>query len=187
MVILVDMDDTIELFLKAWINGVNKQYGRNVAYEDIKTWDVAVAFPGLTREQVYSIPMQHGFWSNVEPIENAAEVLSRLMAKGHEVYIVTAASYDSVFEKMSEVLFRYFPFIKWDQVIISSHKQLIRGDILIDDGVHNLEGGHYKKILMTAPHNITYNAEAHGMIRVHNWQEIEHVISQIQHREYCND
>ena len=38
-----------------------------------------------------------------------------------------------------------------------------------------------KKILMTAPHNISYDAEAHGMTRVRNWNEVEQVISRIQH------
>ena len=59
---------------------------------------------------------------------------------------------------------------------------MIRGDVLIDDGIHNLEGGHYEKILMTAPHNINYDAEKHGMIRVRNWKEIERVIDQLQRR-----
>lgn len=58
-------------------------------------------------------------------------------------------------------------------MIITANKQMIRGDVLIDDGVHNLEGGSYKKILMTAPHNRNYDAEANGMIRVSNWTEIE--------------
>ena len=34
--------------------------------------------------------------------------------------------------------------LTWDQVIVTSRKQLIRGDVLIDDGIHNLEGGQYK-------------------------------------------
>ena len=53
---------------------------------------------------------------------------------------------------------------------------MIRGDVLIDDGIHNLEGGAYKKIMFTAPHNRNYDAEAHGMIRVDNWEEIVRII-----------
>lgn len=40
---------------------------------------------------------------------------------------------------MEDLLFRWFPFITWDQVIITSRKQFIKGDVLIDDGIHNLE------------------------------------------------
>ena len=179
MTILIDMDDTIEGLLKAWVNRVNTKYGRSVSYEDITSWDVSAAFPGLTREQVYAVLLEKGFWKAVEPIPGAAEVIQHFMDAGHKVFIVTATPYESVTEKMTEVLVRYFPFLSWNQVIIASRKQLIRGDVLIDDGVHNLEGGDYIKILMTAPHNRNYDAEANGMIRVHHWAEIEEIIHRI--------
>ncbi len=182
MTILVDMDDTIEQLLRAWVRGANEKYGRNVGYDDIVSWDVSAAYPGLTRSQVYDITMQPGFWKGVEPIPGAAESLQRLMAAGHDVYIVTATPHESVPEKMNEVLFRYFPFLSWNQVIIAYNKQLIRGDVLIDDGVHNLEGGDYIKILMTAPHNRDYDAEANGMIRVNSWDEIEEVIKKLEEK-----
>ena len=180
MVILVDMDDTIELLVKAWVAGVNEKYGRSVPVDEVRSWDVSAAFPGLTRQQVYDVPFQPGFWKTVEPMEGAAEALQRMIAAGHEVFIVTATPYEVMFEKMSEVLFRYFPFLTLDQVIVTSRKQLIRGDVLIDDGIHNLEGGQYRKILMTAHHNLYYDAEANGMVRVRTWEEVEQVIAQME-------
>ena len=179
MVILVDMDDTIEQLLDAWVRAVNLRYGYSVTYDEVQTWDVSTAFPGLTRDQVYAIPMEPDFWRTVQPIPGAAEALRRLMDAGHEVYIVTATEFEVVPEKMNELLFRYFPFLRRDQVIITCRKQLIRGDVLIDDGIHNLEGGSYCKLLMTAPHNRYYDAEANGMIRVNNWAEAEAAIQAI--------
>ena len=38
MIILVDMDDTIEHLLKAWVKGVNEKYGRCVSYDEIVSW-----------------------------------------------------------------------------------------------------------------------------------------------------
>ena len=171
LTILVDMDDTIEQLLKSWVEGVNERYGYSVSWEDIAEWNVTKAFPGLTMEQVYTIPTEPGFWKKVEPIPGAAEALQHFMAEGHEVYIATATPYISVTEKMTDCLFRLFPFLKWAQLIITFHKQMLRADVLIDDGVHNLEGGGYAKILMTAPHNRSYDAAANGMIRVNNWEE----------------
>ena len=179
MTILVDMDDTIEQLLQAWVAGANETYGYDVAYEDITDWNVAKAFPGLTWEQVYAVPMRPGFWDTVSPVPGAAEALRRFMEAGHEVLIVTATPFESVPEKIGGFLFRHFPFLTWDQVIIAGKKQYIKGDVLIDDGVHNLVGGDYVKILMTAPHNRDYDAEANGMIRVHDWAEIEAVINEM--------
>lgn len=78
---------------------------------------------------------------------------------------------------MERVLFKYFPFLTWNDVIITSHKQLVNGDVLIDDGTHNLEGGNYFKILMTAQHNKKYDAEANGMLRVETWAEVYSAIT----------
>ena len=180
MTILVDMDDTIEQLLKAWVRAVNEKYQQSARYEDIRSWDVSAAFPDLTWEEVYGIISMPGFWKTVEPIPGAAEALQRLMRDGHDVYIVTATTYRSVPEKMDDLLFRYVPVLSWDQVIITRNKQMIRGDVLIDDGIHNLEGGDYVKILMTAPHNRDYDAKANGMIRVENWDEIEAEIRKLE-------
>ena len=179
MVILIDMDDTMEQLLKAWLERVNAKYNKNVAYEEIKSWDVSAPYEGLTREQVYDVIKEPGFWGTVEPIEGAAEAIKHFMEAGHEVFIVTATDYESVPEKMDDLLFKWFPFIDWHQVIITKHKELIHGHVMIDDGVHNLEGNPCNiKILMTAPHNVEYDAEKNGMIRVRNWSEIEEVVNQ---------
>jgi len=179
LTVLVDMDDTIEQLLKAWVGGVNARYGRTVRCDDITDWNVTLAYPGLTMEQVYEIPTLPGFWRNVEPVPGAADALRHFMDEGHTVYIVTATPYISVPEKMDDCLFRLFPFLNWDQLIITFRKQLLQADVLIDDGIHNLEGGMYTKVLMTAPHNRSYNAEANGMIRVNSWAEAVSVVDRL--------
>lgn len=83
---------------------------------------------------------------------------------------------------MDSVLFRYFPMFTWNDVIITAHKQLINGDVLVDDGVHNLIGGSYKKLLMTAPHNREFDAESNGMTRVLNWSDVYTKICEFSQR-----
>ncbi len=179
MTILIDMDDTIEQLLKAWVHRVNEKYGRDVCVDEVTDWNVAQPYPGLTREQVYEVIDEPGFWKTVEPMPGAAEALKYLISQGHDIFIVTATSCCHVHEKMTEVLFRYFPFLTWEQVIITSRKQMIRGDVLVDDGIHNLAGGNYHKILFSAPHNRYYDAAANGMIRVDTWEEAVYAIEHL--------
>ena len=176
MIILVDMDDTIEQLLKAWVRRANEKYGRSVTLDEITDWNVAAPYPGVTKKEIYGVTYEPGFWSSIEPMPGAAEALRHFMDEGHEVYIVTATEIEHVEEKMKGLLFRYFPFLSWAQVIITGRKQLIRGDVLIDDGIHNLEGGAYRKILFTAPHNRFYDAEANGMTRADTWEEAVRII-----------
>ena len=180
MTILVDMDDTIEQLLKALVNRANERFHRSVSVEDVTDWSIVCAFPGIEKKQILDFMREPDFWKDVEPVPGAAEALKHFMDEGHQVYIVTATESEHVNEKMKGVLYKYFPFISWDHVIVTSRKQMIRGDILIDDGIHNLEGGEYRKILFTAPYNRNYDAETNGMIRVHNWNEIVEIIDHMK-------
>ncbi len=180
MTILVDMDDTIEQLLSALVRKANERFNRSVTMDEITDWTIVCAYPGLEKRQILELMYEPGFWDTVEPVPGAADALKYLMDKGHQVYVVTATEFENVPAKMERVLFRYFPFLSRDQVIITGNKQMIRGDVLIDDGIHNLEGGEYRKILFTAPYNKDYDAEANGMIRVHNWDEILRVINEME-------
>lgn len=171
LTVLVDMDDCIEKLSFAWSKYLNHKYGLNVPYEAVNQWDVSKAYPTLTKDQVYGPLLEDDFWDWVEPIDGAAEILLKLKEDGHDVLIVTASTYHTIKAKMEKVLFRYFPFLTWDDVIITCRKHLIAGDVLVDDGIHNLYGGSYRKILMSAMHNLDLDESMVGAVRVNSWVE----------------
>lgn len=175
--ILVDMDDTIENCTETWVNYVNNRYGTNVDPNSLTEWVVSAAFPTLTHEQVYDCVIEDEFWQQIRPFDDAVYYLKKLINDGHKIYIVTSAQYESIKVKMEAVLFRYFPYLDWKDVIITANKQLLKADVLVDDGVHNHIGGDYLKLLYTAPHNRAYDAEGHGMTRVNSWKEVYAIIS----------
>lgn len=183
LTVLVDIDDTITNLGKAWVTWLDKKYGLDVQWQDITEWDIRQFFPSVREQDVYKPLSDPDFWDTVEPRGDAQYYLKRLIDDGHEVYILTSSIYSSVKEKFDRVLFKYFPYIEWQKVIIAYNKQMIRGDVLVDDGVHNLEGGDYEKILMDAPHNQKYDAEAHGMRRVYSWKGAYRAITQIATRK----
>ena len=182
MTILVDMDDVLERLAAGWIAYLNERYGTDTTIDDLHEWDISKAFPTLTHEQVYGALHDDAVWDYVEPMPGAAEGLQTLMAWGHDIYVVTATGYETLRAKMEKVLFRYFPFLNWKQVIITDNKHLIHGDILIDDGPHNLTGGDYRKILFTANHNRNFDEKSVGAIRVDNWAEacaaVQNIVSE---------
>ena len=174
--ILIDLDDTMTHLSRSWCKWLNDKYGTSVSNQDIQDWNMAKYFPELEPSQVFEPLHEDLFWKNIEPIDGAIEYIEKLIDEGFNVYICTASVFDTIKSKFECVISKYFPFISWDQVIVTSNKQLVNGDILIDDGVHNLEGGTYKKILMSAPHNESYDAESNGMTRVKTWEEAYYVI-----------
>lgn len=177
LTILIDMDDTIECLLVEWIDWLNEQYGTNVQEDDIHDYDVSLAFPTLTKAQVFEPLMHRELWHRVKPKTGARYALERLVNDGHDVYIVTSSNFHTIESKLNDVLFMYFPYIDPAHVIVARNKQMIRGDIMIDDAPHNLVGGDYLKIMPTAPHNREFDAKANGIIRADTWDEIYNIVN----------
>ena len=175
------MDDTIENLGIAWVEYLNEQYGLNADFQNSKEFDMQKLFPSLKPDEVYAPLWERELWKKVTPKPDAVEYLERLMNEGHEVYIVTASALGTIAMKTEEVLYKYFPYIKEQQVITTWNKQLIQGDVLVDDGVHNLEGGDFEKILFDAPYNREYHEGAHGMFRAHNWEEVYRLIQELDY------
>ena len=179
LTIFVDMDGTIERLLDVWLTRLNAIYSQNVTPDMITSWDISKAYKNISSAQVLAVLDDDSIWAEVEPIEYAQDILKYLIDAGHKVYIVTATPYQSIKAKMEDLLFRCFPFLSWDNVIITNNKQLLYGDIMIDDALHNLIGGRYRKILFDAPYNRDISDQDNDIIRVKNWLEIKDWVDSI--------
>lgn len=168
--VIIDIDDTIVDLLSSLCNWLNNVHDLDVKSEDITDWDLTKSFPTLTKEQIFEPLHTDCFWETVEPKDEAVKYVKQLIDDGFDVYLCTATDYRNVKPKYEYIILKHFPFIPWQQVIVASCKQMIKADFLIDDGVHNQEGGDYIKILVSAPHNQGYDAEENGMIRSECWK-----------------
>lgn len=185
--ILIDLDDTLEDLLGCWVQKLNEEHNLNVNPKDINDWDIGQFFPTLTRYQVFEPLFNGDFWDSVKPKENAVKYVKKLKDDGYRIFICTNTNYKHLKDKMEKVLFKYFDFLSWNDVIVTTNKQIIDADFLVDDGVHNLVGGKYKKLLMTAPHNEKYDANKNDMIRVNSWEEVYNVIAKSQEGEVMDN
>lgn len=176
--ILCDADDTIQELMPYWLSELNAKYNLNVKKEDIKSWDITKAFPALSEEEVFEPLYRDGFWDMTTPVKDSAYYLKKLVADGHNLLIVTASNKET-FDAKTRKLIEMFPFLKKEQIIRENNKQTVDGDILIDDGVHNLLGGRYKKFLFNQPNNSLFNEKEHDITRVFSWKEIYERISRM--------
>lgn len=178
LTILCDADDTVENLLIHWIAELNKRYGLNIQKEDVHSWNLSDTYSMLKPEQVYEPIYRKEFWKQITPMEDSSYYMQKLIQDGHDLYIVTAANFETSDAKVARLL-ELFPFMSWKKIIAAYHKQMIRGDVLIDDGVHNLVNGQYYKILFHQPHNASIDEKQYGITRVRSWKEIYRIISDI--------
>lgn len=173
--ILFDADDVAETLLEGWVKTLNERYGTTASVEDVTDWDISVAFPTLTKQQIYGVLQEDEVWANLTPMPGAQEYLKRLYDEGHELYMVTATDYRTCRVKIERIL-ELFPFLDANHIIIAHNKQMIKGDVLIDDGPHNLINGPYFRILFDQPHNRGINEKEYGMYRAVGWEQVYQLI-----------
>lgn len=180
MKILLDFDEVINTMTHHWVNTLNCVYGTSVNFDDVNEWDMHKAFPTLTEDEIYNPLHLQTFWNGVEIMPGAREGIQTLLTQGHEIYIVTSAHPDTIKWK-AEWLQRELPEIPWSNVIVANNKSLIEGDILVDDGLHNLYEGSYIKVLFDKPwnRNVDKSKLTDIIHRVHNWDEIIKLIEEL--------
>lgn len=178
MIILIDCDETIWNLLEAWVSVLNKRYNENVLWQNVNTWDMSAVYPNLTKQQIYEPLCEEELWELVKPKFDAVKYVPKLYEEGHEVYFVTSTDYRNIKFKV-KLLEDFFPDIPIQNLITTYHKNLIKGDILIDDYINNfkgVDGG----ILFTAPYNKDIDVESLGLYRCNDWEEIYNHINDIK-------
>lgn len=185
LTILCDMDDVLEELLPAWCAWLNWHYDLFIKPSDVLDWDMTRTYTMLSAEQVYEPLFIPEFWDSVLPKKDAVEVVHRLIYEGYPFYVVTATRYQTIEEKVKRALFTYFPFLDWSQCIIVRDKSMIKGDVIIDDAIHNLGGDRKLRLLMDAPYNRDYDEAANGVTRVYTWHDIYRAIKDYEAKEEC--
>ena len=180
LTVLCDMDDVLLDLIPHWIKSLNSIYGTSISAEEITEWDIAKCIPSLTKEQIFSIVMQPSFWETIPPAKNGQWFIRNLLTEGHRVKIVTASHYEVLPSKMQRFL-QLYPWLTWDDITITSGKQSIKGDVLIDDAQHNLVGGEYEKILLDKPHNRKFDTTSLSIHRIDNLAEAFRILERIAH------
>lgn len=166
-VLIVDIDDTVAKLEKGWLKAIGD--GTGEYQNNFLAWDVAKQFK--CGNKVYSY-LDYDLFRNLEVVEYSREVLTKL-SEVYEVYFATSAVQNraSLLAKL-EWIEEHFPFIPLDNLILCGNKKQIKGDIMIDDGSHNLKYFEGRKLLFDCHHNRNDN----DFERVLNWKEIEKLL-----------
>jgi len=138
-VLLLDQDETICDLYKLLVPRLNKTYGLTLDEQDYNKYfgDHTILQCGLDagidRIKIDTIFKTGHFFFDIPPIPGAVEAIKKLRDY-YDIYIVTTpylGANDPFKDKHNWVL-KYLKFLK-ENMILTSHKELICGDILVDD------------------------------------------------------
>lgn len=174
MRILVDMDGTVCDFVKVVLNKYNERYNDNLTHEDITAYGMHEVVKEECGRNIYKIYHEKGTFVNCPLLPGAKESIEGFLNAGHQVIFVTKPvdfSLHCLPEKQIWVD-KHFPRIGRDNIVFTSSKHLVRGDILIDDHGYNLYTFDGAKVLIDQPWNQDVNDARYGIDRVYSWKDI---------------
>lgn len=182
MIIGIDFDGVINSMVETWIEWLNREHGYSVKVDEVTSWELHGQYPKLSGTDFFAPLFTPEFWDEVPIKKDAPEVIERLLAEGHEIYVVTSSHYKTLPYKLKKCLFAHFPKLTEENVIITYNKSLIRCDLLVDDNLQNLINYPGGRVLFDAPYNRGPEADAMVDYRVGSWKELYMLVAGLAKR-----
>ena len=152
-----DFDGVLNNLPKAWTDYLNRVFydnndeGKTV---ELKYYDMCKNFPNISYSSIMWPLCSSEFWKTVELEPGAKEALEILQARQDvEVFIVTSTSPESWTTKYEYCFKRLLPDFPVDNIILTSRKDLINCNILIEDNPEFLNNFKGTKILLDKSYN----------------------------------
>lgn len=178
-VVLMDLDGVVIDLEPKWFSIYNERWGDNLDPRGNREWDLLKVVKPESGRDIYNILDMDGFFRDLPAYEGALDGLKTLTRFTDVVVLTSALDNPNAAKDKLLWIREYAPFIKKGNVIITPRKDLVHGDIMVDDSPNNL-----KKTL--AKHKIVYdhpyNRKVKDAERVHNWDELIEAI-----RRYNNE
>lgn len=170
MIIAVDVDGVVADLDKAWLERYNRDYQDNVQPSDLKRWAIHEFVKAECGKKIYDYLDDRSLYDDVLPVPGALEGVNELRTRGHRVIFVTSSPSKSGGRKREWLVehgFLQHRHIELDYFECSD-KTLIKADMLIDDGFHNVAGFPRFAVLFNRP----WNRENAWSDRLDGWGEI---------------
>lgn len=162
---------------------INERLGLNLTMDSFTTYSMEDALPNQYKWIVSAAFKDAEMWRTVKLIDGAYNTIKKLYEEGHEIWFVTSSLPSNLRKKINH-LARNLDFLPkdyvWQHTINTQCKQIIKVNILVDDGLFNLTGNRdYFSICFDMPYNQTNDSEIDNFYRAHNWDEVYSFIKMI--------
>ena len=183
-VLIIDIDDVLVdsyMFIM-----LNKFLGTNYKEDDFTNYYLEDAIKDPQKlDEYYKFIFTQDMYKDIPIKPGVQEVLPKLNEK-YELFLCTdflIPNYewqgDKEFISKFNMLRENFSYLNPKQFIFMRRKQLLHGDVMIDDKPTNFGNHIEKKLMLTAYHNKNISdkeLQEKGIIRVNSWFEIAELL-----------
>jgi 5'-nucleotidase len=174
--ILIDVDGVVAQTHTEWLRRYNHDWNDHLTSEMITNWGIHEFVKPECGTKIYKYLSDPDLYDNVEPVPHALWGVNTLRSMQHRCVFLSAG----VHAGKRDFLFRHGFITTEKDLIIAQDKSLIMGQILIDDGVHNIQD--FKQgtgVLFHAKHNEYFDY----LFRAYDWHCVVELVSILEGRE----
>ncbi|HJV45967.1 MAG TPA: hypothetical protein VJ824_09635 [Bacillota bacterium] len=174
--LLLDMDDVIVDQSLTWVKRIYEKTGIHFNREEWTDWQLSNHLPSDIVHLIFEeINKEPGFFRYLPPKEGAIEGIRELSCY-YDIVFVSAGEHYAYQDKYYWIEDN-LPFLPKPNLILTHRKDLIIGDILVDDGPHNLLSSPVKtKIVFDGP----WNKQLTQFPRVHRWEQLVELLIPVE-------
>lgn len=174
----IDLDNTFWNLGETALGILNDRYGYSCDYNYLYSYNVEMAHPDFTREDIDKIYYEAAIVC--KPYDNAVNIVYDLMCMENiRAFFVTSSTPQEVVIKSERLNQMLEGKCNYHDIIVMQHKELLNVDIMIDDLYRNLTNPYLSLgLLYSQPYNsedIPINGK--NIKRVSNWEMIKYEIN----------
>lgn len=177
----IDLDGVGADFNSGWISRYNAQFGADVAFDAVRSWD---AIPALTHFRHMGEFWDwardhegHSLFRHLEPYPGAVEALWSLARDGHAVVVLTTKPWWAIHDTFAWLAQHRIPT---REVHILEEKWEVDCDVYLEDAPHNLE-----ELVRHRPDRVVarfvrpWNEPVARVIDVHGWDDFQKLVASV--------
>jgi len=165
MRIILDIDDVCAELVSTWLTKYNIDWNDNLTKDMITDWNVGSFSKIGDKFYDYLNMPNFNLYENMPMVEGALDGVNYLRSLGYEIIFCTIYDYNNrKWDWLVKNKFTNNP----DEYVVAHNKNLIKGDIIIDDNYDNFINYDGIKFLYTQ----NWNRKFHTIFRVNGWKEI---------------
>jgi 5'-nucleotidase len=176
MVIAIDVDGVVFDLVSEVLRRYNKDWDDHLAVSDITQWDVSKFAKPECGVKIYEYFEMPDAYEQALPVQNAYHGLLEIAKDGHRIVFVTTAAPGTAGVKQ-HILSDYGYLKDRKNYVECADKSLIKADVLVDDGIHNLRHFSGERVIFDQPWN--RHESIGGAWRAKDWEDVVKIIRAI--------
>lgn len=140
MKIVCDMDEVLAQFINKVLHRWNLEHKTSFNRDHINTWNMDATLGKGSFDDVIRWMSNPDFFEMLEPVNGALSGIRHLM-KSHDVMIATSLHDDvpNAYDSKKRWIKKHLPEFQMRNFFVITRKEMLDGDVLIDDAGHNVE------------------------------------------------